>query len=547
MVKLKSFFLIILFVLSLKILYHFSSFIGVVNPALNRSVQPVDHLHIISSDHTDAILLPDWEVFVLLPPHSSSAYARSKMMCQFQNGATSAAFFGGVVPSSGRITFNCLLPKSVRRTRPFLSPRIISTSISRNSLSKGSEKLEFDSDSAPEMLRWIQLVYDAVTTPLDVIIFAKGLNRRSGTNLPASDVECVYLSVANGHAATYGAISSAQEVFRCPHPSSMDLNFFNSSSLVKISLAVGANKTPIPSIATYSLPRAPVHDTKMINQSLICACTMVFNVAKFLREWVLYHASIGVVKFILYDNGSEDELGTTVSQLLHEGYDVATYYWPWPKTQEAGFSHCAAVNEQSCQWMAFIDVDEFVFAPAWADSDQPNPTMLASLVQHVRSEVGQIIIRCHDFAPSGLRAHPKNGITQGYICRRKSVQRHKSILRLRAVDRSLVNSVHHFKLKDGFKTKNLASVRINHYKYQVWEEFRMKFRRRVSAYVVDWKDQLNPGSQDRTPGLGFEPVEPDGWAHKFCEENDTLLRDVTRRWFMTKETDGRFKLKWERV
>jgi Glycosyltransferase family 92 len=390
-------------------------------------------------------------------------------------------------------------------------------------------------------------VYDAVTTPLDVIFFAKGLNRRSGTNLPASDVNCVYLSVADDRAATYAAISSAQEVFRCPHPYSMDLNFLNSSSVVKVSLAVGADNAPIPTLAIYSPTRALMRDTKMTNQSLICACTMVFNVAKFLKEWVVYHASIGVEKFILYDNGSEDELGPTVSKLLDEGYDLITYYWPWPKTQEAGFSHCAAVNEQICQWMAFVDVDEFMFSPTWVNSEQPSPSMLASLVQLVGNKVGQISMICHEFGPSGLKTHPKNGVTQGYTCRRKSMERHKSIVRLKAVDQSLINSVHHFKLKDGFRTEKLKPVHVYHYKYQVWEEFRTKFRRRVSAYVFDWKDQLNPSSKDRTPGLGFEPVEPDGWAYKFCEENDTLFRDVTQQWFGTEEIDGVFKLKWERL
>ncbi|KAJ1692994.1 hypothetical protein LUZ63_009692 [Rhynchospora breviuscula] len=562
MVKIKNL-SIILSILSL-FCFLFSYYIllsstGTIKPAINQSRQhksihavqeshpPIDRHHIITSHQPYAILLPDWEVLILLPPHAFSAYAHSKMMCQFQNNAISAAFFSGIIPSSGRTSFRCILPKPLHRIRPFLSPRLISTSITPDSSSNGSEEPQFDSYSAPEMMRWTRLVYDAVATPEDVIIFAKGLNKRSGTNLPVSDVECVYLSVADGRAATYAAINAAQEVFRCPHPTSKDFNFLNSSSVVRVSLAIATNETPIPTLATYSPPCAPVKNTKMTNQSLICACTMVFNVAKFLREWVIYHASIGVEKFFLYDNGSEDELGPTVSQLLGEGYDVSSYYWPWPKTQEAGFSHCAAVNEQTCQWMAFIDVDEFVFSPAWAASHQPNRSMLASLVELIGRKVGQIMIDCNEFGPSGHRTHPKNGVTQGYTCRRKSKERHKSIVQLGSVDPSLVNSVHHFKLKDGFETKRLPSVQINHYKYQVWEEFRMKFRRRVSTYVVDWKDKLNLNSKDRAPGLGFEPVEPDGWAYKFCEENDTLLRDMTRQWFGTEESDRRFKMKWERT
>jgi hypothetical protein len=96
-------------------------------------------------------------------------------------------------------------------------------------------------------------------------------------------ISIVSLSVANGRAATYEAISSAQEVFQCPHPHWMDFNFLNSSSVVKITLVVGSDNTPIPYLAIYSPTCTPVQDNKMTSQSLICACTMVFNVAKFLN------------------------------------------------------------------------------------------------------------------------------------------------------------------------------------------------------------------------------------------------------------------------
>ena len=95
----------------------------------------------------------------------------------------------------------------------------------------------------------------------------------------------------------------------------------------------------------------------------------------------------------------------------------------------------------------------------------------------------------------------------------------------------MVNSIHHFALRLGFRGKWNKQVRVNHYKYQAWEEFKVKFRRRVSTYVVDWTKPVNMMSKDRTPGLGFGAVEPVGWKHMFCEVNDTLLRDTTRRWF----------------
>jgi hypothetical protein len=111
------------------------------------------------------------------------------------------------------------------------------------------------------------------------------------------------------------------------------------------------------------------------------------------------------------------------------------------------------------------------------------------------------------------------------------MERRKSFVRLEAVDESLVNSIHTFMLKPGFQAGWNTRVRVNHYKYQAWEEFKVKFHRRASTYTTDWTDKVALGSNDRTPGLGFEAVEPTGWPHKFCDMNDTLLRDVTKRWF----------------
>ncbi|KAG6785568.1 hypothetical protein POTOM_007132 [Populus tomentosa] len=49
---------------------------------------------------------------------------------------------------------------------------------------------------------------------------------------------------------------------------------------------------------------------------------MVFDVAKFLREWVVYHSKIGVEKFVLYDNDSDDDLMKVIKELNQEGYSI---------------------------------------------------------------------------------------------------------------------------------------------------------------------------------------------------------------------------------
>ncbi|KAI3696542.1 hypothetical protein L1987_79560 [Smallanthus sonchifolius] len=96
-----------------------------------------------------------------------------------------------------------------------------------------------------------------------------------------------------------------------------------------------------------------------------------------------------------------------------------------------------------------------------------------------------------------------------------------------AMDTTLMNVVHHFHLRKGFRYKNVRQTTavINHYKYQVWEAFWAKFYRRVATYVADWQDNHNEGSRDRAPGLGTEAIEPSDWSLRFCEVWDSGLRD----------------------
>ncbi|XP_043713665.1 glycosyltransferase family 92 protein RCOM_0530710-like [Telopea speciosissima] len=517
--------------------------------------------HHLSSSLTDldtvSILVPDWEVLLIhLPENPSSSNAAvddDRYYCLFQNNATSPAKPSGILPSTKATIFKCVLPDSIRRIRPFLQPILTK----RRKFWPWTESESESSGGSPELLRWGFLVYESLSTEDDVILFAKGVNNRQGINRQPSELRCVF-----GDGVITEVTSSCQEVFRCRHPDENALARLpqgGKGKTMKISLQLlvqGREEEKekekvalmVPSVAYYTPSHKPASQE---GKSLLCACTMVYNVAKFLKEWVLYHSKLGVDKFILYDNGSDDGLEEVVSQLLRESHNVTTFLWPWAKTQEAGFSHCAMHAKDSCTWMMYIDVDEFFFSPSWLNYSYPSTNMLRSLLpksstSSVSLPVGQISMRCLDFGPSNQRSNPVQGVTQGYTCRRRLEQRHKSIVLLDAIDASLLNAIHHFRLKEGYRGKWLSrnGAVVNHYKYQAWPEFKTKFRRRVSAYVADWTQEVNPKSKDRTPGLGRMPVEPTGWANKFCEVNDTGLQWVTQRWFGFKSRTG-FKMAWQ--
>ncbi|XP_071924513.1 glycosyltransferase family 92 protein Os08g0121900-like [Coffea arabica] len=551
---------------------------------------------------TVSLLLPDWEVLVIVSPEHTPTlmthprgyrHDDGQYLCSFPNSDISPATPAGVLHFPDRATFKCVLPERSRRRLPF--PRPV--------LTKNRAPPPQRSSPAPEMLRWTYVAYDSLTTEDDVVVFAKGLNHRQGINREPSEFKCVFYrgdDVANG--VRTAVTNSMQEVFRCQRPSELNASFplFSSSSSssrspppagedperIKVTLETVLDKRVLPSVAYYNPPRKLA--AKSSGRALLCACTMVYNVAKFLKEWVVYHSKIGVQRFLLYDNGSDDNLKDVVEELVRQGYDVNSYFWYWPKAQEAGFSHSAVYAKDSCTWTAYIDVDEFIYSPSWFNSSSPSSSMLHSLLtlpppvgaatddhdhnhnnnnnnNNKRSiltsnaeelaslSLGQVHIGCHEFGPSNRTEHPAEGVMQGYNCRKQLENRHKSIVLLDAVDNSLLNVIHHFSLKPGYCPRKLSirEALVNHYKFQAWPEFKTKFRRRVSAYVVDWTQQVNPGSNDRTPGLGFSAVEPQGWPGKFCEVLDNGLKDLTRKWFAlevasSSEVHNNYKMAWQR-
>ncbi|XP_055826850.1 glycosyltransferase family 92 protein RCOM_0530710-like [Solanum dulcamara] len=493
-----------------------------------------------------SILMPDWEVFVIVSPDYTPLISHhDSYICVHETGEISPAIPAGELLYPVRSLFKCEFPRRTRRRLPFKQPILMKSSENKNVTPPST---------MTELLRWTFLVYDSLTTDDDIVLFVKGLNNRQGINREPNEFSCIFGYGGNKVIRT-NVTSSIQEVFRCNRPDPTVFEGEGISISLEIVLPV---PVVVPSVAYYNPPRK-LESNEKLERARLCACTMVYNVGKFLKEWILYHSKIGVEKFLLYDNASDDDLYRIVDELVQDGYDVKTYFWVWPKTQEAGFSHSTIYAKDSCSWIMYIDVDEFVYSPLWSNLSLPSESLLHSLLPNPKNiqdplldkrQVAEISIPCYEFGPSNMTVHPITGVTQGYNCRRKFENRHKSIVLLDAVDHSLLNMIHHFILKQGYKGKKVSvhDMTVNHYKFQAWPEFKAKFRRRVSAYVVDWTKELNPRSKDRTPGLGFSPVEPKGWPLKFCEVYDNGLKDLTRRWFELKSspTPLHYRMAWQR-
>ena len=403
---------------------------------------------------------------------------------------------------------------------------------------------------------WDKVAYEATLDGDTVVVFVKGLNLRPHKVSDPRHFRC-HFGLKSFHKdgsflLTTRAVSVAQEVVRCLLPQGVRNNPDKAKGVrVTVSHLSGNFRHPVRELLP-SVARVGGGGGVKGKKYELCVCTMAWNQASALREWVVYHAWLGVERWFIYDNNSDDDIEEVIQDLDFQGYNVSREVWPWIKTQEAGFSHCALKAREDCKWVGFFDVDEFFYFPnefhhQLGQGGLPGENSLRSVVANFSSSpsIAEIRTACHSFGPSGLRSHPKQGVTVGYTCRLQSPERHKSIVQPDLLDMSLLNVVHHFQLRKGYRYVNMAegTAIINHYKYQVWDTFKAKFFRRVATYVVDWQEDQNKGSKDRAPGLGTEAIEPPNWRLQFCEVWDTGLKDFLLSYFADPATG---LLPWER-
>ncbi|XP_020233212.1 glycosyltransferase family 92 protein RCOM_0530710 [Cajanus cajan] len=386
---------------------------------------------------------------------------------------------------------------------------------------------------------WDNLAYSATLDGDTAVVFVKGLNLKPHKASDANLIHCHFGPRNGAFWLTTKAVSAAQEVVRCSLPQSILKNPDMARGISVTVSHVRKNKS-VPTVARIGGDGERIGE-KEKEKFELCACTMVWNQARAMKEWVMYHAWVGVQRWFIYDNNSDDEIDDVARELDSKGYNVTRVVWPWIKSQEAGFSHCGLKAKEECKWVGFFDVDEFFYL------GEGKKNALRSIVANFSpsKSVAELRIGCHNFGPSGLRSHPKQGVTVGYTCRLRSPERHKSIVRPDLLHVSLLNVVHHFELREGFEARKVAPyvAVVNHYKYQVWETFKAKFFRRVATYVVDWNEEVNIGSKDRAPGLGTQAIEPPDWPFKFCEVWDTRLKDFILSNFSDPKTG---LLPWER-
>jgi hypothetical protein len=256
----------------------------------------------------------------------------------------------------------------------------------------------------------------------------------------------------------------------------------------------------VPALARAIRPKQKPVDKEVIlpvlqgtdqRRSYLSAVVIAKNEASYLVEWLEFHRLVGIEHVYLYDNGSTDETREILRSYIRGGFVT---YLPWANfdrnavPQRQAYAHALCNFGQRWRWMAFIDVDEFLF-PLKDDS--------LRTVLRAYDDLPAIAVHWHMFGSSGHKRRPSGLVIENYTDRAPipSAAGHDEILLKwkSIVDPSKVRAVvspHVFMFEDGrkgaydedrrwiLKTQRAGAastvLRLNHYFTKSEEELAVK-------------------------------------------------------------------------
>ncbi len=233
------------------------------------------------------------------------------------------------------------------------------------------------------------------------------------------------------------------------------------------------------------------------HEHYLSVCAIYRDEAEYLAEWLEFHRLVGVDRFYLYNNFSDDAHMEVLGDYVDDGL-VVLHDWPVQTAPQTGaYAHCLESHGAESRWIAFIDIDEFLFSP----SGESVSDMLVSYERYPGVAVNQAL-----FGPSGHRVKPSGLVIESYLQRQNlgNIKFIKSIVD--PIRTSHPIGVHHFAYESGLavdengyplrdaKTWSVSAskLRINHYRTKSEAELRQRRTRPDAARgkFFPWPDFL---------------------------------------------------------
>lgn len=186
-------------------------------------------------------------------------------------------------------------------------------------------------------------------------------------------------------------------------------------------------------------------------------CSIFRNEAPYMREWIEFHRLMGVEHFFLYNNLSDDNYIEVLEEYIENGI-VTLRDWPepWGKgIQPRMYGQCLEQDGSKCRWIAFIDLDEFLFAPGSGS--------LQATLKDFESFPG-VVVNWQNYGSSGYKNKPDGLVIERFTMKAKTDwirNRHvKSIVDPAKVQSTLGAHVFIYRNGESAVTENYEPVKV---------------------------------------------------------------------------------------
>ncbi|MCB1107951.1 MAG: glycosyltransferase family 92 protein [Chlamydiia bacterium] len=249
----------------------------------------------------------------------------------------------------------------------------------------------------------------------------------------------------------------------------------------------------VPLILVLNKPRYP-----------LAICAIFHNEAPFLKEWIDYHHDeMGINKFYLYNNNSTDDYLSVLAPYMKSGV-VQLIDWPSIEEnaihgfgefqqvpyQHGAYQHCAEKIKGQVDWIAMIDIDEYIV---------PNMSAQAFyklLEKEKKEKTGSLKIYWKVFGTSNIYTLNEGEKLIDHLVMRASEEHPwnfqiKSIHQPKALRRPLVHEAK--KLHKGYLKKSLPKelCRIHHYWTGTENRFWEKRKGFTKEAAISFLEELN--------------------------------------------------------
>ena len=94
-------------------------------------------------------------------------------------------------------------------------------------------------------------------------------------------------------------------------------------------------------------------------------CAIFRNESRYLKEWIEFHHLVGVQKFYLYNNRSDDNYLEGLKPYIDKELVILTEWPENPPCQVEAYQHYINSNIDKTKWVTFLDIDEFLWSPKY--------------------------------------------------------------------------------------------------------------------------------------------------------------------------------------